>query len=701
LPKKRTDEKRDSLRADAETLRGNAPRHPGLPPADLLHELRVHQIELEMQNEELRRSQVALEAARDRYQDLFDFAPVGYLTVGTSGLIEEVNLTGASLLGAERNDLIGRPFVAFVAPDDRSRWHVVVRSLVEQDDKQTCDVKLRRRDGSVFGGALDCARAKGAAGPAIRFAFTDNSERERAERVLRQGEARLRAAIEASPVPSALNDAQGNITWLNRAFLQTVGYTRKDIPTLADWWPRAYPDPNYRQWVADSWQERLEKARRTGEPFAPMELQIECKDGVLRDFLVSAAGLEGDFAGTHVVTLHDITERKRAEETLRRSEEKFRAVADYTYDWERWDAPGGAILYCSPSCERITGHSADAFMADPGLLQRLIHPEDLARWQAHYAAVHSESTTPESLAGPVREVDFRILRPDGEVRWVGHVCQLIRDPEGHDLGRRISNRDITDRKRAEAERNDMQAQLALTSRLAALGTLVAGVAHEINNPLAAALSDQELARGALRQVRDRLRGSGPLDREAEVHHLDAVVEELDEARDACRRIERIVKDLKTFGRHDQTRTRVRLIDIVDLAMRWLPVTIGQTATITVENGGAPDVTASPGQIEQVVVNLVTNAAHATPEGQRGAIVVRLGPGRPGMARLDVIDHGKGIEPAIMARIFDPFFTTREVGKGTGLGLSICHAIVTNHGGTLTATSEVGKGSTFRIDLPAG
>jgi signal transduction histidine kinase len=144
-----------------------------------------------------------------------------------------------------------------------------------------------------------------------------------------------------------------------------------------------------------------------------------------------------------------------------------------------------------------------------------------------------------------------------------------------------------------------------------------------------------------------------------------------------------------------------LIDIVDLAMRWLPVTIGQTATITVENGGAPDVTASPGQIEQVVVNLVTNAAHATPEGKRGAIVVRLGPGGPGMARLDVIDHGKGIEPAVMARIFEPFFTTREVGKGTGLGLSICHTIVISHGGTLTATSEVGKGSTFRVELPAG
>jgi len=102
----------------------------------------------------------------------------------------------------------------------------------------------------------------------------------------------------------------------------------------------------------------------------------------------------------------------------------------------------------------------------------------------------------------------------------------------------------------------------------------------------------------------------------------------------------------------------------------------------------------------VVVNQVTNAANATPEGMRGAIVIRIGVGGPGMARLDVIDHGKGIEPAVMAHIFEPFFTTRHVGKGMGLGLSICHSIVTHHGGTLTATSEVGKGSTFRVELPA-
>ena len=100
------------------------------------------------------------------------------------------------------------------------------------------------------------------------------------------------------------------------------------------------------------------------------------------------------------------------------------------------------------------------------------------------------------------------------------------------------------------------------------------------------------------------------------------------------------------------------------------------------------------------MNLVTNAANATPPGKRDVIRIRLGPGTPGMARLEVIDHGSGMSPATLRRIFEPFFTTRPVGKGTGLGLAICHAIVTAHGGTLTVETEVGRGSTFRVELPA-
>jgi signal transduction histidine kinase len=229
--------------------------------------------------------------------------------------------------------------------------------------------------------------------------------------------------------------------------------------------------------------------------------------------------------------------------------------------------------------------------------------------------------------------------------------------------------------------------------------LAAGVAHEVNNPLAAALADQELALSEVQDVLSRLRGGDPLDREAEARCLEGVVEELGDAVEGARRIGRVVKELKVFARPSQDRARERLGGIVAKAMNWLPASVHQVATVRVEDGGAPEVVASFGQIEQVVVNLVTNAAKATRPGTPGSIIVRIGPGAPGMARLDVIDQGTGIEPEILGRLFDPFFTTSEPGRGMGLGLAVCRSIVTAHGGTLTVESLVGRGSTFRMELP--
>ena len=184
--------------------------------------------------------------------------------------------------------------------------------------------------------------------------------------------------------------------------------------------------------------------------------------------------------------------------------------------------------------------------------------------------------------------------------------------------------------------------------------------------------------------------------------LGTVVEALEDAQGSGQRIARIVKDLTAFGRPGSQRSAVRLVDVVNGALRWVPAAAARTATIQVENGGAPDVLASSGQIEQVLLNLITNAVFAMPEGRRDAIVVRIGPGGPGMARLDVVDHGRGIEPANLDRIFDPFFTTHPVGagKGMGLGLAISHAIVTSHGGTIVASSVVGQGTTIRVELPS-
>jgi PAS domain S-box-containing protein len=136
---------------------------------------------------------------------------------------------------------------------------------------------------------------------------------------------------------------------------------------------------------------------------------------------------------------------KIAEESLQDSEEKFRTVADYTYAWEAWETQGGVLLYCSPSCERITGYPPEAFMSDPGLLERLIHPDELPRWKAHFSTSHGPLGMKEDMAME----NIRILRPDGETRWIDHTCHPIFDRQGHYKGRRISNRDVTMRKKAE------------------------------------------------------------------------------------------------------------------------------------------------------------------------------------------------------------------------------------------------------------
>jgi signal transduction histidine kinase len=145
-----------------------------------------------------------------------------------------------------------------------------------------------------------------------------------------------------------------------------------------------------------------------------------------------------------------------------------------------------------------------------------------------------------------------------------------------------------------------------------------------------------------------------------------------------------------------------LRDVADDALRWVPKALAATAEIEVEDRGAPDVQASAGQLAQVVLNLLTNALKATRPGSRGKVVLRLGTGNEGQATLEVSDQGVGIAPENRGRIFEPFFTTRPagVGRGTGLGLAVCHSILASHGGTITVESEVGKGSTFRVELPA-
>jgi signal transduction histidine kinase len=289
--------------------------------------------------------------------------------------------------------------------------------------------------------------------------------------------------------------------------------------------------------------------------------------------------------------------------------------------------------------------------------------------------------------------EYRLRRANARSIRVQGYARALRGRSGRVEGYMGVIVDIT-------EKRDLQAQLVVASRLAAIGTLVAGVAREIDAPLSGSLSDQGAALEVARAARKRLQGPAPLDRDMELQVIETLIGALQHSQQGGQRIGHIVKELSMLAGSAPGRIRVRMFDVVNQGLHWLPADVAQGTAIQIENVGTQEIRASAGQIEQVVVNLICNAAKATSTGTRGTVVVRIGPGAPGTVRLEVIDRGVGIEPANLARIFEPFFTTRDVGAGVGLGLAVSHAIVTSHGGTLTVESAVGKGSTFRVELPA-
>ncbi|MBE2254480.1 MAG: PAS domain-containing protein [Myxococcus sp.] len=238
----------------------------------------------------------------------------------------------------------------------------------------------------------------------------------------------------------------------------------------------------------------------------------------------------------------------------------------------------------------------------------------------------------------------------------------------------------------------LQARLALTERLASVGTLAAGVAHEINNPLAWITSNLQFAVEELTRLR----------RETSLLGLDEVTEALSDARVGADRVSTIVRDLKVFSRAPDEQTG--LVDVrrvIESAITMARNEIRHRAQLERRLDDVPLVKGNEGKLSQVFLNLLINAAHAVPDGDvsNHSIVVSTGVDKDGNAVVQVRDTGQGISPEVLPQIFDPFFTTKPVGQGTGLGLSICHSIVTSLGGSIQVESALGRGTTFKVTLP--
>lgn len=290
------------LKADAEAMalaRATPTRTPGFSNDELVHELHVHQIELEMQNDALRQAQVALEESRDRYADLYEFAPVGYLTLNDIGLITEVNLTGADLFGEDRAKLLHRRFLSLIASADQDRWHRHFLSARRHHGKQTCELKLNRSDGVIFDANLDCLLTK--AGE-VRVTLTDITARKQGEE-----QQRISAITFETQEGVVVTDANGVILQVNRAFTRLSGFSAKEAigqkPSILK--SNRHDITFYQQ----MWQ------TLTSKGFWQGEIWNRRKDGeIYVEWLTISAVTGPDGTTTHYVgTFSEITKNKEAE----------------------------------------------------------------------------------------------------------------------------------------------------------------------------------------------------------------------------------------------------------------------------------------------------------------------------------------------------------------------------------------------------
>jgi PAS domain S-box-containing protein len=404
----------------------------------MAEEMLTRNSELESKVTNLRKIVQQLEAYRDRYVDLYELAPVGYVTLDEEGYVQEINLAGSQMFGLDRAELIGYPFEDHVSAHDSRRFKDQIGKCCGQRQAITCEVNIVTKDGTPLPVQIRGVPVESLKSDEVfcKLAITDITERKMVEEAIRASEANYRAIFDTANDAIFIHDADtGEILDANQEATEMYGYTvdefrQINVETISE------GNPPYTQNEASQWVQRAVAG-------LPQHFDWKAKNKKGRVFWVGVnlkrTALNGQPRLLAIV--RDISERKEAEEALRASEERFRTVADYTYDWEYWRGADGRFQYVSPSCERITGYSPDEFMADPALLERIVHPDDRQKVVGHFKGELPRAAT--------HTAEYRIISRSGEERWIEHICQPVFGVDKRWLGQRASNRDITDRKRAE------------------------------------------------------------------------------------------------------------------------------------------------------------------------------------------------------------------------------------------------------------
>ena len=503
------------------------------------------------------------------------------------------------------------------------------------------------------------------------------------QEALRESEERFRSAFASADIGMALVGLDGQFLQVNDSLCELVGYSEEELLG------KSFQDITH----PDDLDADLEFVRRmlAGEIRTyKMEKRYFHRLGhpVWALLTVSFVRRPDGEPLYFISQIQNISPQKHSQEELQKAETRFRTLIEQlplgTYI--RPVDMSQPNIYASPQVEPMLGYPAEEWETDPELLARILHPEDRPRVLG--AAAHVRAT------GEPSRQEYRLIARDGRVVWVQDETYIVHDEHGQPLVQGFLL-DITERKRAEQERDRFRDELHHSQKLDALGRLAGGVAHDFNNMLTAIAGYSDL-------LLEGLPADSPLRNEAE------------QIRRAAEQAATLPRQLLAFSRKQVLEpTEVDLNQVVDETTDLLKRVIGETVRLSTFPRARPATAIlDRGQMEQVLVNLAVNARDAM-DGGSGSITIgtrnvkvseelaREHETSPGpYVVLSVADTGPGIDPQTRAQIFEPFFTTKPAGEGSGLGLATVYGIVRQSGGFVTVDSEPGHGATFEVFLPA-
>jgi PAS domain S-box-containing protein len=411
------------------------------------------------------------------------------------------------------------------------------------------------------------------------------------------------------------------------------------------------------------------------------EVRLRRRDGVFRHVFVRAAPYQ-DPSGAFAGFLADCFDNSDSREL-----DAFSGGTEFfemSLDLLSISGFDGRFRRVNPSWTKTLGWTAEELLARPVIA--FVHPDDRAATLLGREGLKRDQ--------PVIGLNNRYICKDGSYRWLEwrSVAHMEREVV-YGVARDVTAQREAERVLREAKemQERMQRQLILSDRLASVGMLAAGVAHEINNPLAYVAANLDLLLEEMNEV-----GGTEL-----YPRVEEWAEAVREAREGSDRIRKIVRGLKTLSRaEEERRSVVELRPILELSVNMTFNEIRHRARLVKDYGATPLVEADDARLGQVFINLIVNAAQAIPDGDSETNEIRLVTytDARGRAVIEVLDTGPGIPADVLAHVFDPFFTTKPIGVGTGLGLSICHSIVTSLGGEISASNREGRGARIRVVL---